>query len=307
MRARLLALAALASMGSNVVLAQSGPPPMFPAPAPPEPDAIPLYGKATPGSASTENWVKFMHRDFAVRNVTRPTLTPVLPDPAKATGAAVVVVPGGAFMMLAMDHEGWKVARALADRGIAAFVLKYRIIPTPKDEAEAAAFMDRKMHEGLSDPTKQPTLQYPPSTEDALAALRIVRSGSSRWHVDRTRVGMIGFSAGAMTSLNTVMAARTGEGPNFFGYIYGPQGSVSVPAGAPPMFAAIAFDDPLFSSMGFPIVQAWHDAKLPVELHAYGKGSHGFGLGVPGTTTTMLIDEFVAWLEMQGFLKKDAK
>ena len=224
MRARLLALAALASMGSNAVLAQSGPPPMFPAPAPPEPDAIPLYGKATPGSASTENWVKFMHRDFAVRNVTRPTLTPVLPDPAKATGAAVVVVPGGAFMMLAMDHEGWKVARALADRGIAAFVLKYRIIPTPKDEAEAAAFMDRKMHEGLSDPTKQPTLQYPPSTEDALAALRIVRSRLVALACGSHARGNDRISAGAMTSLNTVMAARTGEGPNFFGYIYGPQG-----------------------------------------------------------------------------------
>ena len=80
--------------------------------------------------------MKFAGRDLAVRNVTRPTITPVLPDPAKATGAAVVVAPGGAFMLLAMDHEGWAVAHALADRGIAAFVLKYRLNPTPADEAE---------------------------------------------------------------------------------------------------------------------------------------------------------------------------
>lgn len=101
----------LTLLGTSPAMAQREPqqgmPAMVPAPAPAEPDAIPLYGKTTMGSAASEIWSKAGGVDYTVRNVTRPTLTPVLPDPAKATGAAVVVAPGGAFMLLAMDHEGW--------------------------------------------------------------------------------------------------------------------------------------------------------------------------------------------------------
>jgi acetyl esterase/lipase len=272
--------------------------------APPaEPDAIPLNGKATPGKASSETWVKYNNIHTVVRNVTRPTLTPFLPEPGKATGSAVIVAPGGAFMLLAIEPEGWKVAQALAKRGIAAFVLKYRIMPTPVDNDASLSFMNKKVAEGLPDPTKQPTLQYAPSTDDGLAALALVRARSAEWGINPKRVGMIGFSAGAMTSLNTVVAAKPGLGPDFFGYIYGPQAKTDVPADAPPMFAAIAFDDPLFPTMGFPLVEAWKAAKRPVELHAYERGGHGFGMGVPGTTTTGMLDQFVSWMEMQGLMK----
>ncbi|WP_428332543.1 alpha/beta hydrolase [Novosphingobium sp.] len=274
------------------------------APAPAEPGALPLYGDKTPGSAAGENWSLYFGRDYNVRNVTRPTLTPVLPDPAKATGAAVIVAPGGAFMGLSMSHEGWQVAHALADRGIAAFVLKYRLLPTPPDEKASGAFIWQKMSAGLREPDQMPTLTDPAATEDGLAALRMVRANAAKWGVDPARVGMIGFSAGAMTSLATVIAAKPGEVPAFFGYIYGPQARIAVRDDAPPMFDAIALDDPLFPSRGFQIAQGWLAAKRPVEIHGYQKGSHGFGLGVPGTTTTMMLDEFVAWLSMQGFLTK---
>lgn len=277
-----------------------------PASAPQEAGAIPLYGARTPGSADSEVWAKYFGKDYAVRNVTRPTLTPVLPDPAKATGAAVIVAPGGAFMALSMSHEGWDVAQALADRGIAAFVLKYRLLPTPKDEKEAGKYVWAKMMEGLPDPSRPPVLGNPQATEDGLAALAMVRENAAKWGIDRARVGMIGFSAGAMTSLQTVLAAKPGERPAFFGYIYGPQAKIDVPADASPMFDAIALDDPLFPSMGFPIAQAWQAAKRPVEIHGYQQGSHGFGLGKPNTTTTLLIDEFTAWLAMQGFLTRKA-
>jgi acetyl esterase/lipase len=297
------AIAAFAMVMGPSVLAQSDLPPAKMTTAPAEPDAIPLYGANAPGSASSETWMTYGQFGYVVRNVTRPTLTPFLPDPKKATGAAVIVAPGGAFMLLAIEPEGWKVAKALNERGIAAFVLKYRVMPTPVDIAEANTLMNRRVAEGLPDPRKQPTLQYPPSTDDALAALALVRSRAGEWGVDPKRVGMLGFSAGAMTSLNTVMAAKPGRGPDFFGYIYGPQAKAKVPANAPPMFAAIAFDDPLFPTMGFPIVEAWRKAGRPVELHAYGKGGHGFGLGIPGTTTPLMLDQFVAWMDMEGFLK----
>lgn len=306
--AALLTLA-LALCGATAINAQPADMPVpVAATAPAEPDAIPLYGDKTPGSVTGENWSLYFGRDFNVRNVTRPTLTPVLPDPARATGAAVIVAPGGAFMGLSMSHEGWQVAHALADRGIAAFVLKYRLLPTPADEKAAGAYIWKMMVAGLPDPDAMPTLTDPAATEDGLAALRMVRAHAGQWHIDPARVGMIGFSAGAMTSLATVLAARPGEGPAFFGYIYGPQARIAVPDGAPPMFDAIALDDPLFPHRGgFPIAEAWLAAKRPVEIHGYQKGSHGFGLGIPGTTTTLVLDEYIAWLAMQGFLGKAAQ
>jgi acetyl esterase/lipase len=306
MRKMTKAIAVLMLISSTVLAAQNSPPKVDVIPAPAEPGAIPLYGDATPGTASSENWSFYDDKHFVVRNVTRPTLTAFLPDPAKATGAAVVVAPGGAYMLLAIGPEGWEVAKRLNERGIAAFVLKYRVMPTPVGIAEATPFMNDKVKKGLPDPTKQPTLQYPPSTDDGLAALALIRQNAAKYGIDPKRVGMMGFSAGAMTSLNTVMAAKPGAGPDFFGYIYGPQASVRVPKDAPPMFSAIAFDDPLFPTMGFPIAAAWHKAKRPVEVHAYERGGHGFGLGVAGTTTTLLLDEFVAWMDMHGFLKPAA-
>lgn len=300
------AAAALLFVAGGSLSAQMPNPKVEVIPAPTEGDAFPLYGDDTPGTSASENWSLWDNKHHVVRNVTRPTLTAFLPDPAKATGASVVVAPGGAFMLLAIGPEGWNVGKALADRGIAAFVLKYRIMPTPADEAEAAAFINNKVKEGLPDPAKQPTLQHPPSTDDAIAALALIRQNAAKYGVDPQRLGMIGFSAGAMTALNTVMAAPTGAGPDFFGYIYGPQAAVQVPQNAPPMFAAIAFDDPLFPTMGFPVVEAWQQAKRPVELHAYGRGGHGFNLGLEGTTTTLMLDQFVAWMDMQGYLKPKA-
>src|SRR5690606_381546 len=85
-----------------------------------------------PAAKKQDAWHRQYERVFA-RNVTEATLTPFLPDPAKATGAAVIVAPGGGFRSLSMENEGWDVARALADRGVAAFVLKYRLNQTPED------------------------------------------------------------------------------------------------------------------------------------------------------------------------------
>lgn len=274
--------------------------------APAEPGALPLYGAETMGSASSEIWMR-VGGNIAVRNVTRPTLTPVLPHPKKATGAAVVVVPGGGLVLLSMDLEGWKVARALADRGIAAFVLKYRTIVTPVPESDYNQFVVRTMTALMRDPTKYPDLGHPAAGDDGIAALRLVRSNATRWRIDPKRVGMIGFSAGAMTALDTALRAGPSEGPDYIGYIYGPQASIAVPAGAPPLFDAIALDDRIFPVMGFPIAQAWRAAKRPVEIHGYERGGHGFGLGGQGTTNALMLDQFAAWMTMHGFLPSPAK
>jgi acetyl esterase/lipase len=291
-------LLTIAIFGREVELSAqpTGMPPAVPTMAPSEPDAIVL--DPVRGKTSSEVWTKIMN-NYVVRNVTQPTITPVLPDPAKANGKAIIVAPGGAFMMLSLGWEGWNVARTLADHGYTAFVLKYRLLPTPKSEDEAGPYVLGKMNAGLLGEGKMPTLQNPDATQDGLAALRFVRAHAQKYHIDPKKVGMLGFSAGAMLSLNTVISAAPGEGPNYLVYVYGPQAAVVVPTNAPPMFAAIAFDDPLFPTGGFPLTQAWHRAGKAVELHAYQSGGHGFSMGFPGSTTSLIMSELLAWLDMQ--------
>ena len=126
-RPHVLVLAALFAL-AGTARAQDGT--IYPLDAPAEPNAIPLGTGGVKDQPAQESWFRQWGEPMA-RNVTVATLTPVLPDPAKANGAAVIVAPGGGFRWLSMNNEGWKVARALADRGIAAFVLKYRLQPTP--------------------------------------------------------------------------------------------------------------------------------------------------------------------------------
>jgi acetyl esterase/lipase len=163
--------------------------------------------------------------------------------------------------------------------------------------------MGKVFASAASGPGGRPALTEPRATRDALRALEMVRGGAPRWNIDPQRIGLIGFSAGAMTSLNAVLEAPAGQGPAFFGYIYGPMLPIEVPPAAPPMFAALALDDGLFGRQGFGIVEAWRKADRPVELHAYEKGDHGYGMGRPGTTTVLMMEQFLAWLDSRGVLK----
>jgi acetyl esterase/lipase len=277
--------------------------------APSQAKAIPLYPdqpKAAPGDA--EQW-SHMHGKLGemvidnqmVRNVTRPTITPYLPAPGKGTGAAVVVAPGGAFLSLSMTSEGETIARWLADHGVAAFVLKYRLNATPRDDKAFMAFMGSRMSEAATS-DHVPDIKEPRATQDALRALELIRARAKDFSVDPARLGMIGFSAGAMTTLRAALEGSPDQRPAFIGYIYGPMEAIAVPADAPPMFNAIAMDDGLFARQGFGIVEAWRKAKRPVELHAYERGDHGFGAGHPGTTTTGVLPQFLAWMEARGLL-----
>jgi acetyl esterase/lipase len=279
---------------------------LAPVAAPAEPDAIPLGTGGVPQARAPESW--FLQGGLkAVRNVQAATLTPVLPDPAKATGAAVIVAPGGGFLMLSMENEGWPVARALADRGIAAFVLKYRLTPTAADlpgfQRELIALFS-----GAARPDSRPgegdlgKLAALPAA-DAAAALAMVRARAKEWRVDPARVGMLGFSAGAMTTLATTLKATPETMPAFIAPVYGPMDAIPVPAGAPPMFNVLASDDPLFARKGLGLIDAWQQARRPVEFHLYQKGGHGFGMGLKGTTSTGWMNAFVRWLDSNGFLK----
>ena len=155
--------------------------------------AIPLYGASTPGNLSDEIETRFMGRETVVRNVAYPTLTPVMPAPGTANGTAVIVAPGGGFSMLAMQNESWRVAQALAARGVTAYVLKYRLNPTGRDEKVWLGSM-AKLFANIDKGGKPPEISDPAATEDGLAALKLVRTRAAEWGIDPHRVGMIGFS-----------------------------------------------------------------------------------------------------------------
>ena len=297
----LLLLAAAGGLPAPAAAQDAG---MTSLPAPPEPTAIPLGTGGVKGRVAPESWFR-QYGVPMVRNVDAATLTPFLPDPAKATGAAVIVAPGGGFLILSMENEGWRVARALADRGIAAFVLKYRLKPTPPDMPAFEQALNA-MFASAGDPhnrlrPEEAIAGAADQIADARAAFALVRARAAGWHVDPNRVGMMGFSAGAMTTMVTALAAPDTH-PAFIAPIYGSMEAVKVPSDAPPLFAVLAGDDPLFAHKGFGLIDAWQRAGRPVEFHLYEKGGHGFGLGKEGTTSTGWFDAFLHWLSAEGFL-----
>ena len=138
--------------------------------------------------------------------------------------------------------------------------------------------------------------------EDATAAFKLVRARAKEWNVDPNRIGMMGFSAGAGTTMAATLQSKENK-PAFIAPIYGWQSAVEVPPDAPPMFVALAADDPLFGNNDYGLISAWRKAGRPVEFHLYQDGGHGFGLGNPGRTSTGWFPQFMLWLEVNGMLK----
>ncbi len=158
-------------------------------------DPIVLQGVGTTPFAATFPRAAYHSDLFAtpvVTNVTVPTLTPVVPD--EPNGTAVVVAPGGAFHALSIDSEGFDVATWLAERGVTAFVLEYRLVPA---EGDAVAAIFAKAPESFD---AEVATVLPVAIDDGATAVRTVRERAAEWDVDPARVGLIGFSAGGSVS-----------------------------------------------------------------------------------------------------------
>lgn len=271
-------------------------------PAPAQPGAVALWPDAA--ATDTEIW-HLSSGQMAVRNTTRPTLQPVLPAQAAGPGgrAAVIVAPGGAFRGLAWEAEGLAVARWLAGQGIAAFVLKYRVLPTPASQeafiAEIAEAV-RSTRSGTAAPAALPTPAD--ALADGLAALRLVRAQAATYGIDPRRVGFMGFSAGGRLTQSVMERAGT-DGPDFAVLIYAPMGALQFSAPPPPMFALIAQDDFLLRGLaGFPLIDSVRQAGGMLEFHLLAAGGHGFGLGKAGTPSQDWTRLLQRWLGLQGLL-----
>src|SRR5690349_21655577 len=228
---------------ATFAMAQDGT--IYPLETPAEPNAIPLNTGGVQGQPAPETWFR-QWGDPMARNISKATLTPFLPKPGKANGAAVIVAPGGGFRWLSMGNEGWEVAQALADKGIAAFVLKYRLFPTAPSLDSFKAWMSRPFprHAANTDSSKTAAPPGPPKMDlsnqlaDAEAAYAMIVQHAKEWGVDTGRIGMIGFSAGAGLTMHCTLNSKSMK-LAFIGPIYGGMGKVDVPKNAPPMFNVI--------------------------------------------------------------------
>jgi acetyl esterase/lipase len=290
---------------ANVAIAQDGT--IYPLEAPSEPNAIPLGTGNVEGQDAPETWFR-QWGDPMARNISTATLTPFLPEPGKANGTAVIVAPGGGFRWLSMGNEGWEVAEALTAQGIAAFVLKYRLNPTPESLDDFRQSMNRTFAaaaetSGSLGEKEAPVRQRPDLSnqlQDAEAAYKMIVLRAKEWGIDTTRLGMMGFSAGAGLTMHATLNSGSMK-LAFIAPVYGGMGPVEVPKNAPHMFNVIATDDFLFGGQ-FGVIKSWYEAGVPVEFHLYQNGGHGFGLGNPDRTSNRWFDAFVHWLNVNGFL-----
>jgi len=299
------------------------------------PQEIRLWPGKAPG---TEKWTvpesvtTSPSGDRTVSNVSDPTLTVFLPDPAIATGTAVVLAPGGAMRVLGIDSNGTQVAKWLNARGIAAFVLKYRTVqqagggrgapsagPPAAGGARAAGPGARgaapRAGAGAGGPPQRQELEIrngnanPEPNDaalaeavqmaiaDAQAALRLIRGNAKEWKIDPARVGIMGFSAGGGVAVGTALAAKSDAYPDFLMSMYGPSlVDVNVPEHAPPLFIAVGATHFNVTNGCLALFAVWKAAGKPAEIHVYDGVSAGFSLARRGLPVDGWIDRAYEWL-----------
>jgi acetyl esterase/lipase len=261
------------------------------------PAEIPLWRNGAPGSEGKTSPEALVPSTDGVRRISgihTPSIAAHLPSKDTATGAAVIVLPGGGHRYLSIDNEGHAVALWLSDRGVAGFVLKYRLA---REEGSTYRVEDHALR-------------------DVQRAIRVLRSRAREWGVDPKRVGILGFSAGgqlvhyAATRFDagqpnaTDPIERESSRPSFQALIY--PGAVdtnaAMRADAPPAFFCVAIDDRDPGRTSVDLFEKLRDAGVSAELHVYAKGGHGFGMRNRPLPITGWPARFQEWLTDQGFL-----
>lgn len=264
---------------------------------------VPLWPTGAPGSEERrEEPEKTDEKTGYVSNIHQPTLTVYLPAKERSTGAAVIVAPGGGHRFHAIQHEGYNVGQWLADHGVAAFVLKYRLA--------------RDQSNPQGDP--QPYTIDRDAVADAQRAVRLVRSRAADWNVNPAAVGIMGFSAGGEVAALTAMHGGPGDAnaadpidrlnarPDFQALIYPGQSQRIAPnKESPPAFLAAGFGDRPDISEGLAKVYLlFKQAGVPTELHIYAGAGHGFGLRDTNKSAAgAWIVRFHEWLADRKFLR----
>ena len=263
-----------------------------------EPQVIHLWEKGAPGFESLRDEPEVI-KGTSVTHVNNPSIT-VFPAPKdKANGAAVLIVPGGGHRQLGFGGEGVEPAKLLNDLGVTCFVLKHRL---PREEGSPYS------------------LDIHPR-QDGQRAMRVIRTRAAEWNLDPKRIGIMGFSAGGEVVAMVVYAPTEGDPKaadtidrassraDFQISIYpGPLGVPAgpIPASSPPAFFVVANDDASHVKPILDQLAQYEEAKLPVEVHLYARGAHGFGMG--GRSKFASINHWTQrlteWLGDSGLLTK---
>ena len=266
-----------------------------------------LYGQPSKEDIDFEQWYEIPGRGQFVRNVKVPTLIPYLPSPENSNGAAIIIAPGGAFLHHTFGSGGYEAAEWFKSQGFATFILKYRVEITPREESEYQAYV-AKMMEGYRAGGRSGN--YAPATpdyayEDINAAVKLIRERANEFHVRPDKIGIVGFSAGALMAVYNAECAPSESKADFIASIYGQLVLREISGKLPPMFAAMSSDDELSGQSGFEVIQAWQKRGI-VELHLYGQGGHNFGMGHKPFTNYLWPEEFLAWLRMLKIINEPA-
>ena len=276
-----------------------------------------LYDGPAPGSAGwTEPLVVSPKADGEDRyNTTQPRLQVFLPEPDKANGAAIVLLPGGGLRVLGMGAYIQQTAALLNAEGVAVIVLEYRTLElTPEQVAQATAprppaagpiefpsmeIRNANANPSPDDPAMNEVLDL--AVADGQAALRLVRSKAAQWHIDPDRVGMFGTSAGGGVAFGTMMADADGATPDFIVSNFGPAlQDIAVPDDAPPLFLITeAWHGPVTDGL-VALFQMWNKERQPAELHVY---------DVPNFSMTPELwgPRLIEWMAARGLMKPEAE
>lgn len=257
-------------------------------------EPILLWPKGAPGSEARAKEAEIMEGSN-VSNVHNPSITPYLPAADQATGAAVIICPGGGHRKLCLGHEGGALAEWFQARGIAAFVLKYRLAREPES---SYTIQDHAM-------------------ADTRRAIRLIRSRAEEWQIQPERLGILGFSAGGELAAFAAMQSDAGKAdavdvieqqssrPAFQALIYpGTSHLFEASKGMPPVFIACGYGDrPDIAEGMASLYLKYKAAGVKAELHIYSEAGHGFGYRPDKTgAASKWPERLVEWLTDSGFL-----
>jgi sugar lactone lactonase YvrE/acetyl esterase/lipase len=268
-----------------------------------------LWPNGAPGTTQTsKEKVRLYEGEHVISNIHNPSITPFLPAKEKANGTAIIIAPGGGHRELWIDHEGYNEAKWFSERGIAAFVLKYRLA---RDSNSTYTIDEHEL-------------------ADMQRAIRLVRSRATEWGIDTARIGVMGFSAGGEVAGLSAMRFDYGKEnatdpidkfscrPSFQALIYpGGTARLDVAKNAPPVFLLAGYNDRADIAEGIAqLYIKYKKAAVPAELHVYANANHGFGLrernkgamtGWPARLQEWLIDIKMIRQDLQAELILDSK
>ena len=283
---------------------------------------IRLYEGPAPGSESwthQEITLEYMSPfwneiNTVVLNVVDPVLIPYLPAPGTETGAAMIVCPGGGYSALSYNNEGPQVAEWLASHGIAAFVLKYRIsyaVSNPKEQRSVAdhtygGVPQDDAYKALAAKNREYNEKNigdvrPLAAADARQAVRYLRENASKYGIDPSKIGMVGFSAGGAVALDVLYDHDELSKPNLVGLVYGAMAKAQMPEDPCPLFLA-ATQYEIFG-LAYDLYGLWCKNRLPVEMHSFTSSRHGFGYRHNGAPENMWIQLFYNYMKNIGFIE----